>query len=154
MRLLPDASERTQSIEDRRGAAAVPIASLIFLLTAWCSAGVALAEPPATLSPAPVIRLLVQSSQLAGFRYASAGELWPHLQVGDRLELKREADNPHDTRAVRVEWRGHKLGYVPKRENDAVAWAMDRGDVLRARISRLEMHRNPARRIEFEIFID
>jgi hypothetical protein len=100
------------------------------------------------------VQLLVQSSPLAGFRYGEAAELWPRLQQGDALELVREADNPHDANAVRVEWRGRKLGYVPRRENAAVAWGLDRGTRLRARVSRLAEHPNPARRIEFEVYIE
>lgn len=100
------------------------------------------------------VQLLVQSSPLAGFRYGEAADLWPRLQQGDALELVREADNPHDVNAVRVEWRGRKLGYVPRRENAAVAWGLDRGTPLRARVSRLAEHPNPARRIEFEVYIE
>jgi hypothetical protein len=100
------------------------------------------------------VRLLVQSSPLAGFRYAEAGALWPLLRVGDELTLAREPDNPHDAGAVRVEWRGHKLGYVPRRENAAVARGLDRGAPLRARLSKLAEHPNPARRVEFEVYIE
>jgi hypothetical protein len=100
------------------------------------------------------VRLLVQSSPLAGFRYHDAGQFWPELRVGHALELTREPDNPHDSAAVTVSWRGHRLGYVPRRENAAIAWALDRGERLRARISRLSEHPNPARRLEFEVFIE
>ena len=100
------------------------------------------------------VQLLVQSSPLAGFRYGEAAEVWPQMRVGDPLELRREPDNPHDANAVRVEWRGRKLGYVPRRQNAAVAWGLDRGSPLRARLSRLEEHANPARRIEFEVYIE
>ena len=100
------------------------------------------------------IQFLVQHSPLAGFRYADAAAVWPLLRVGDALELVREADNPHDANAVRVDWRGRKLGYVPRRENAALAWGMDRGTPLRARVSRLLEHANPARRIEFEVYIE
>jgi hypothetical protein len=115
--------------------------SLVFLL---------LAIPAGAQS----VRLLVQSSPLAGFRYAEAAALWPQLRVGDELTLVREAGNPHDANAVRVEWRGRKLGYVPRRENAAVAGGLDRGAPLRARLSRLEEHPNPARRVEFEVYIE
>ncbi|MEW6689675.1 MAG: HIRAN domain-containing protein, partial [Pseudomonadota bacterium] len=64
----------------------------------------------------------MQSSPLAGFRYAEAAEAWPLLKAGDALELVREPDNAHDANAVRVEWRGRKLGYVPRRANAALAW--------------------------------
>jgi hypothetical protein len=98
------------------------------------------------------VRVLVQSSPLAGFRYHEAADLWELLRVGDALELRREPDNGHDRRAVAVWWRGRKLGYVPQRENGALAWGMDRGERVNARISRLAAHPNPARRIEFEVY--
>ena len=100
------------------------------------------------------VRLLVQSSPLAGFRHYEAAQAWPEMRVGDPLELAREADNPHDPRAVAVSWRGRMLGYVPRRENAALAWAMDRGERLRARITRLSPHPNPARRLAFEVYIE
>jgi hypothetical protein len=100
------------------------------------------------------VRLLVQSSPLAGFRFHEAAQVWPELKAGDALELSREPDNPHDANAIRVEWRGRVLGYVPRSENAALAWGLDRGAALRARISRLEWHPNPARRVEFEVFVE
>ena len=104
--------------------------------------------------PVPTVRLLVQSSPLAGFRYHAAAEVWQELRVGDPLELRREPDNPHDANAVSVCWRGRKLGYLPRRENAAAAWGLDRGQALRARISRLTQHPNPARRIEVEVYVE
>ena len=124
--------------------------SLLSLL-ACATALAAHAQPPGAQ---PSVRLLVQNSPLAGFRYAEAAEVWPQLSEGDALELVREPDNAHDANAVRVEWRGRKLGYVPRAENGALAWAMDRGETLRARVSRLSEHRNPRRRIEFEVYVE
>ena len=100
------------------------------------------------------VQFLVQNSPLAGYRYGEGAEVWPLLQRGDALELVPEPDNPHDPSAVRVEWRGRKLGYVPRRQNAALAWGLERGTPLRARISRLVEHANPARRIEFEVYIE
>ncbi len=102
----------------------------------------------------PSLRLLVQESPLAGYRYAAASEVWPLLRVGDPLELSREPDNPHDPNAVRVEWRGRKLGYVPQRDNAALAWGLERGEPLRARITRLDPHPNPARRVRFQVYVE
>jgi hypothetical protein len=100
------------------------------------------------------VRLLVQDSPLAGFRYHAAAEVWPQLRIGDRLELAREPDNAHDANAVRVLWRGRMLGYVPRRENAALSWAIERGTPLRARISALAEHANPARRLRFEVYVE
>lgn len=102
----------------------------------------------------PSVQILVQSSPLAGYRYGDAAAVWPSLRLGDPLELVREAENPNDANAIRVDWRGRKLGYVPRRENAALAWGLDRGTPLRARVSRLVEHPNPARRIEFEVYLE
>jgi hypothetical protein len=100
------------------------------------------------------VRLLVQSSPLAGYRYHEAVAVWHLLRIGDSLDLVREPGNAHDAKAIRVDWRGRKLGYVPRRENDALAWAMDRGDTLRARISRLDSGGRASRRLEIEIYVE
>jgi len=110
--------------------------------------------PLLALGEQPRVQLLVQSSPLAGYRYGEGAEVWPLLREGDALELVPEPGNAHDANAVRVEWRGRKLGYVPRRHNAALAWGLDRGTPLRARVSRLVEHPNPARRIEFEVYIE
>ena len=99
------------------------------------------------------VRMLVQSSPLAGFRYYDAKQVWDDMQVGDVLTLVREPHNAYDGNAVRVEWRTHKLGYVPRTDNRAVAHHMDRGGQVEARISKLQPHRNPRQRIEFEVLV-
>jgi HIRAN domain len=115
---------------------------------------IAAAFPAQSQEPSASVRLLVQSSPLAGFRHYAAAQVWHEMHVGDRLELLRESGNPHDANAVAVAWRGRKLGYVPRRDNAALAWGLDRGERLQARISRLAHHPNPARRIQFEVFIE
>ena len=97
--------------------------------------------------------ILLQDSPLAGFQYHAGKALWPQMRAGDALALVREPDNPHDARAVRVEWRGHKIGYVPRRENADVARLLDRGQTLSARIVRLAEVRDPWSRVRFEILI-
>ena len=99
------------------------------------------------------VRILVQSSPLAGFKYHAGEDLWPELREGDRLDLVREPDNEHDANAIRVEWHGRKLGYLPRKENRAVAAAMDNGDKVDARIAKLRQHRNPWQRMLIEVFV-
>ena len=104
--------------------------------------------PPARGAEAVIV---VQRSPLAGFHHHDAVETWRQMTVGDRLQLVREADNPYDPNAVRVEWRGMKLGYVPQRDNAAVARQMDRGAALEARVALLRENRNRSVRFEFEV---
>lgn len=133
-----------------RSANSLAALAVLAVLLLWIAA----ALPAMAQERASSIRLLVQSSPLAGFRHYAAAEVWAELQVGDHLELLRESGNPHDANAVAVAWRGRKLGYVPRRDNATLAWGLDRGERLRARISRLAPHPNPARRIEIEVFVE
>ena len=93
--------------------------------------------------------LLLQTSRLAGMRYYEAGQVWPELKEGDLLDLRREADNPYDSRAVQVYWHEHKLGYVPRLCNADVARLLDHGARLNGRIVSLSHARH--RQLVFEI---
>ena len=108
-------------------------------------------SPPAW---AESVRILVQSSPLAGSQYYAVGEFWGELRVGDLLELIREPDNRHDRHAIRVEWRGQQLGYVPRASNRSIAAALDAGDRLSARVSSVSDNKNPWQRVAFEVFIE
>ena len=99
------------------------------------------------------VGMLVQNSPLAGSQYYAASKVWNEIRVGDRLTLVREADNRHDRHAIRVEWHGHKLGYVPRAENRAAARALDAGERLEARVTRLRDDPDPWRRIEFSVHL-
>ena len=120
---------------------------------AWLFIAVAAFACASLEAAQPASRILVQNSPVAGFQFHEGKRLWDQLKVGDALTLVREPGNPHDARAVRVEWNGHMLGYVPRAENDAVARQLDRGNKLEARIVRLTKHRDPWKRIEFEVFL-
>jgi hypothetical protein len=99
-------------------------------------------------------RIRVQTVTLAGVGYHQGGDVWPLLHEGDALALVREADNKHDPLAVRVDWQGHVLGYVPRDQSGPIATAMDRGTALSARISKLREHPNPRERILIEVFAE
>jgi len=99
------------------------------------------------------IRMLVQSSPLAGFQYHAGTDVWDQMKVGDVLSLTREPDNPHDSNAIRVDWHGQQLGYLPRAENRAVAAEMDRGGRVEARIGKLLKHSNPWQRVLVEVFV-
>ena len=112
-------------------------------LLAWCA-----------VCSAGELRLLVQRSPLAGSQYYALGEYWSHIRPGDRLQLIREPANRHDPNAIRVEWQGHMLGYLPRAENRALAAAMDRGEQLSGRVSALDDNENPWQRLALEVFIE
>ena len=76
------------------------------------------------------------------------------LQVGDVLSLVREADNRFDARAVRVEWQGEKLGYLPRLDNASVSHLLDNGTtLLSAEIVALQASNNPWERIALAVYL-
>lgn len=99
------------------------------------------------------VKILVQSSPLAGSQYYAVSRLRETIRVGDKLTLTREPDNRHDRNAVRVDWNDEKLGYVPRAENRTVARALDAGERIEARVSRLRDDPDPWRRVEFEVYL-
>lgn len=124
------------------------MAHFVAAVLTMLAASIALAGEPRVEA-----RVLIQSSPLAGFQFYGGKALWTEMKVGDPLVLVREPDNPYDPNAVRVEWRGEKLGYVPRADNADLARHMDRGTKVEARISRLTEDRNPWQRIRFDVFV-
>jgi hypothetical protein len=101
----------------------------------------------------PVARIVIQNSPLAGARYYDANSVWAEMRAGDALELVREPDNPHDANAIRIEWRGRKIGYVPRRENEHLARQMDHGARPQATVTGRTRFRNGRKGVSYEIFV-
>lgn len=114
--------------------------------------GLTFIPPPAIA--APPRRIELQRSPLAGFQYHAGGRLWPQLATGDALDLVREPDNRHDSRAVRVDWRGHKLGYLPRADNAAACHLLDGGARVVADIAALRESPDPWRRMELALWLE
>jgi len=108
---------------------------------------------PAEAQERGAAEIVVQVSLTAGLRYHDAKAVWGQMKEGELLTLVREPANPYDVNAVRVDWNGHMLGYIPRTENAAVARQMDRGSKLQARITKLTRYRNNHRKLEFEVFL-
>lgn len=108
------------------------------------------AEP----GPEPSVRFVVQHAIVAGLRYHDAPAIWPQLRAGMAVSLVREPDNPHDPGAVRVQLPSALLGYLSRRDNAALGWALDQGHPIGGRIARLEILRNGARRMEIEVYAE
>jgi hypothetical protein len=90
-------------------------------------------------------------ARIVGFGPAQGPRLLPQLASGDALQLVREPGNPYDTRAVRIDWRGHKLGYVPRASNPDIARRLDAGETLAATIRTVAQNAGAWDAVEFEI---
>jgi len=100
-----------------------------------------------------VVHLVVRNSPLAGFLYNDGRLLWNNMRAGDVLRLVRERDNPFDADAIRLEWNGRRVGYVPRRDNSDLARQLDAGTALEARITDLAKRRNGRHLISYDILI-
>ena len=124
----------------------------LFLERVAALIGTSIAVPAAR---AAVIRKVeLQRSPVAGFQYHQGEAIWPLLMVGTSLSLVREPENPHDPRAVRIDWQGQKLGYMPRIDNAAASQLLDRGESVSAAITALNVSANPWERIEFAVYLD
>lgn len=108
---------------------------------------------PSLAAAGETIGILIQNSPLAGSQYYAVSKVWNEIRVGDRLTLIREPDNRHDRNAIRVEWNGHKLGYVPRAENRAAARALDAGENFEVRVTHMRDDPDPWRRVEFAVYL-
>lgn len=88
---------------------------------------------------------------VAGSQFHRGIALEPHMGVGDRLELVREPENPHDPLAVALRWRGEPIGYVPRRVNAQIARLLDAGEPLLCQITRIEEQADLWERVELSI---
>ena len=100
-----------------------------------------------------VAYMMVRDSPLAGFRYNDGRLVWNDMRTGDALALVREPANPFDPDAIRLEWNGRKIGYVPRRENGALARELDAGKTIEARIIQLSRRRNGRHLIGYDILV-
>ena len=95
---------------------ALPAAASTFgLVTIRWTSGSA----PATTTPPPVFR-----GYVAGFQFHEGPALIERMREGDVVTLVREPQNRHDRHAIRIDYDGRKIGYVPRTVSEHVAWTL------------------------------
>lgn len=104
-----------------------------FLLTALTAFAAAL-TPARAAATRPRRHLLLNRFAVAGFRHHAGPRCLAHLEPGTPLLLQAEPAHPMDRFAVRICWRGHLLGYVPRTDNRHLSRLLRQGAELRARI--------------------
>ena len=93
------------------------------------------------------------SFYIRGFQYWDGALVLKKLKPGKKLALVAEPDNPYDPNAVRIERRGTKLGYVPRKSNEAVArlLAFGHGDALECRVLSVDRGASPWEQVRVAI---
>ena len=82
--------------------------------------------------PMPFTReIFLIETHVAGTTHVPIKDVEPVLSENDLLVFQREPDNKHDKLAIRIHDRdGHKLGYVPRDNNEILARLMDAGKLV------------------------
>jgi len=77
---------------------------------------------------------------IAGFVYYGGPDvieglnpLVPRLSAGSRLDFFAEPHNPYDEFAVRMDYRGIKIGYVPRSDNKHISRLLQQNATLTCR---------------------
>lgn len=77
-------------------------------------------------------------SFIRGFQYYEGPKLLAQMHEGDLLELVREPHNPHDGYAIALHFNQHRIGYLPRENNEIVSRLLDANAVeLHAEITHL-----------------
>lgn len=66
-------------------------------------------------------------TKLVGVTYENRQQLLSEIPEGDKLELRRERDNAHDSNAIAVYWQGRQAGYLNARLARKIAPVLDNG---------------------------
>lgn len=97
---------------------------------------------------------VILSAYVAGYLYHAGPKFESRLAPGQPLLLVREPDNPRDRLAVRLDWQGHTLGYVPRFKNADLARRLDAGERLSAFLSYIDPTAKPWQRVAFVVEVE
>lgn len=97
---------------------------------------------------------LLLVSAVVGWGWNKGDSIWGMIKPDKKLRLVREAFNTHDSRAVAVFFSNTKIGYIPKKDNKAIADLMDAGkaNLLHARVLVAEKSDNSVSPVTFYIY--
>jgi len=87
-------------------------------------------------------QMILTNTRISAFRYYDGPLIADMLETGLLLRLSREPGNRFDPQAVEVYAGDAKLGYISHTENSSIAWLMDTGIWVKARITSL-FHDDP-----------
>ena len=92
---------------------------------------------------------------IAGFTYWEGCMAIADLKVGSQLRLVRECENKFDPNAVAIYFNEHKLGFIPRGENELIAKFMDLGygKIFECRVQRISLDAHPEKQVAVVVFL-
>ena len=93
---------------------------------------------------------------IAGFTYWEGCMAIADLKVGSQLQLVRERENRFDPHAVAIYFNEHKLGFIPRGENELIAKFLDLGysEIFDLRVQRIALDAHPEKQVGVIVFIN
>jgi hypothetical protein len=90
---------------------------------------------------------------IAGFRFHEGPALLSELDVGDRLKLVPEPENEHDHFAIRIEYDGRHIGYVPRNQNRTVFGLLAQGAPVKCIVTAVDRTAVPWEAVRIRTFL-
>lgn len=94
-----------------------------------------------------------KSFYVAGFSYYSGAELFNQLTIGSKLKIKLDRNNKYDPNAVTIKFKGKKIGYIPKSDNQEIAKLLKAGHkIFDAVIQQVSPEEHPENQVRVGVF--
>jgi hypothetical protein len=106
----------------------------------------------------PVARITSNGYELdrffiAGFRYHEGRYLIDRMREGKHVTLRAEPENLHDAGALRVEFEGRHVGYVPRSRNVVPGRLLVQQAPMTARITSVDRAAEPWKAVQVAIWL-
>jgi hypothetical protein len=90
---------------------------------------------------------------IAGYQFYKGERIEHLLAPGTQLALLREQENPYDNKAVAVYYNTHKLGFIPRTNNQIIANLLNQQISLIANIVEVNKEKSVWERVRVEVGI-
>jgi hypothetical protein len=94
---------------------------------------------------------VVYEGFISGYQYHKGLQMEHLFGPGTIFSLKHEPENPFDDDAVALYYENSKIGFIPPNDNVEIARRMQKGEPLKARLSRFEPESDPWERVYVEV---
>ncbi len=99
-------------------------------------------------------RYYLLQSFVRGFRFYEGLKLLDEMHKGDLLEMLREPANEYDPNAIALCFNQHKIGFIPKEDNDILSRLMDADVVkLQAEITHLNKEAKAWENVHIGVYV-
>ena len=94
------------------------------------------------------------NSNLAGFSHWEGALVADQLEVGTKLDMVCEFDNPYDADAIALYYKDTKLGYIPRELNSVLAQLLYFGhNIFECVVIKKDLSETPEHQFDIAVYI-